>query len=82
MSSIAMLGEGQNITEANHVIFFTQCLDGNKYYQAVGRCWRYPQKKVVKIHLLFGGSFDRRVYEHACEAVDLKTLDWVKELEQ
>ncbi len=76
MSSIAMLGEGQNVTEANHVIFFTQCLDHTKYYQAVGRCWRYPQKRVVKVHLLFGNRFDRKIYEHACGAIDLKGDDW------
>ena len=77
LSSISMLGEGQNVTEANHVIFLTQCLDQTKYYQAVGRCWRYPQDKTVKIHLLFGGMFDRKVYEHACGATELRTLTWI-----
>ena len=76
LSSVSMLGEGQNVTEANHVIFFTHCLDHTKYYQAMGRCWRYPQRKIVKIHLLFGNMFDRKVYEHACGAVDINTLEW------
>ncbi len=76
LSSISMLGEGQNVTEANHVIFFGQCMDHTKYYQAIGRCWRYPQSKEVNVHLLFGNKFDRKVYEHACGAIDLKSLDW------
>jgi len=77
LSSIAMLGEGQNVTEANHVIFFSQCMDNTKYYQAIGRCWRYPQSRIVNVHLLFGSLFDRKVYEHACDKVNLKTLKWV-----
>lgn len=76
MSSIGMLGEGQNVTEANHVIFFTQCLDSKKYYQAIGRCRRYPQKKVVNVYLLFGSMYDRKVYEDACGAADMSGLDW------
>lgn len=76
LSSISMLGEGQNVTEANHVIFLTHCLDHTKYYQAVGRCWRYPQKKTVKVHLVFGNNFERKVYEHACKGPDLKGYDW------
>jgi superfamily II DNA or RNA helicase len=78
LSSIGMLGEGHNVTEANHVIFFAQNLDGTKYYQAIGRCWRYPQEKTVKIHLLFAGDFDRAIYEHACGGTDIRTLDWKK----
>lgn len=78
LSSISMLGEGQNVTEANHIIFFTQCLDHTRYYQAIGRCWRYPQNKKVKVHLLFGCPFDRKVYEHACGAIEIKALSWDK----
>lgn len=76
LSSITMLGEGQNITEANHVIFFTHTTDPTKYYQAVGRCWRYPQKKDVHVHLLFGGMFDRSVYVHACSNESIDTYTW------
>jgi len=76
LSSINMLGEGQNVTEANHIIFFTQCSDHTRYYQAIGRCWRYPQVKNVKVHLLFGSRFDRTVYEHACGATDLRSVTW------
>jgi len=65
------------MTEANHVIFFSQCMDNTKYYQAIGRCWRYPQSRIVNVHLLFGSLFDRKVYEHACDKVNLKTLKWV-----
>ena len=82
MSSIGMLGEGQNITEANHIIFFTQCLDAKKYYQAIGRCRRYPQKKVVNVYLLFVSLFDRKVYEHACGAANMDGLDWYDLLDQ
>jgi len=81
LSSVGMLGEGQNVTEANHVIFLTNCLDSNKYYQGIGRCWRYPQKKTVNVHLLFGGSFDRKIYEHACGTTNLKDADWSKEFQ-
>jgi superfamily II DNA or RNA helicase len=76
LSSITMLGEGQNVTEANHVIFLTQCLDPNKYHQAIGRCWRYPQNKVTEVHLLYGTKFDQKVYEHACGVGDIKTNNW------
>lgn len=82
MSSINMLGEGQNVTESNHVIFFTQCPDPVKYYQAVGRCWRYPQKKKVHVHLIFSTLFDRKVYEHACGTTNLKNEPWLELLSQ
>lgn len=78
LSSITMLGEGQNITEATQVIFFGQNMDHTKYYQGIGRLWRYPQSKTVKVHLLFGNKFDQAIYEHACGTVDLKALDWQK----
>lgn len=77
LSSIAMLGEGQNVTEANHVIFFSHSLDHTRYYQAVGRCWRYPQEKPVHIHLIFAGRFERIMYEHACGATDLRSYNWL-----
>ena len=82
LSSIAIFGEGQNCTEANHVIFFTQMLDGSKYYQAIGRAWRYPQNKEVQVHLFFCGQFDLRVYEHACMAGDIREYDWHEVLEE
>jgi len=78
LTSIVMGGEGQNITEGNHVIFFTHTLDHTKYYQAIGRCWRYPQKKTVHVHLIFAGQFERKVYEHACNATDLRSYDWLE----
>lgn len=77
LSSISMLGEGQNVPEANHVIFFTPPSKESAYYQGIGRCWRYPQSKIVNIHLLFGCAFDRKVYEHACGVIDLEGEDWV-----
>ena len=81
LSSINMLGEGQNVTEANHIIFFTQTKSKVKYYQAIGRCHRYPQHKPVHIHLLFGSEFDKAIYEHAC-GNDIKALDWIGMLNQ
>jgi len=82
LSSIAMLGEGHNVTEANHVIFLSHCLESSKYYQAVGRCWRYPQEKTVHVHLVFGGLFDQKVYEYACSGEDFGKLDWIDLLHQ
>ena len=79
MSSTNMLGEGHNVTEANHVIFFSQMLDANKYHQGIGRCWRYPQEKEIHVFLLFGCLFDRLIYEHACGNKNLETENW-KEL--
>lgn len=78
LSSIAMLGEGQNVTEANHVVFFSHNLDPTKYYQAIGRCWRYPQNKIVNVHLIFGNEFEKMVYFHACGSIDIKSQDWMK----
>jgi superfamily II DNA or RNA helicase len=82
LSSIGMLGEGQNITEANHVIFFTQCMDSTKYHQAIGRAWRPPQNKPVHVHLLFAGMFDQQTYIHACGGQDISKLNWVKMLKE
>ena len=83
LSSISMLGEGQNVTEANHVIFLTHGLDSTKYYQAVGRCWRYPQQRTVNVHLIFGENYDREVYKAACVPdSDFKSADWLDLLSQ
>lgn len=69
ISSINMLGEGHNITEANNVVFLSHCLESAKYIQAVGRCWRYPQDKVVNIHLIFRCKIEVEMYKHACKNV-------------
>lgn len=76
LSSVQMLGEGHNVTEANHVIFLTNMLDKNKYYQAIGRCWRYPQKKPVYIHYMFNSELDRKIKEHADQTYDIENADW------
>ena len=76
LSSITMLGEGHNVTEANHVIFLSSILDANKYYQAIGRCHRYPQKKTVYVHHLFNSEFDETVYKHSQGQTDLTELNW------
>lgn len=78
ISSIAMLGEGHNITEANHIISLSTFLDENKYYQAIGRCHRYPQSKPVYVHHLFNSAFDKAIYEHSLGKVNLSEMDWEK----
>ena len=80
LSSVVMLGEGHNVTEANHVIFLTTMLDQNKYYQAIGRCWRYPQNKNVYVYNLFNSELDEKIYESAFEKCDLMTCDLEKAL--
>ena len=82
LSSIAMLGEGHNVTEANHVIFLSTFLENNKYYQAIGRCHRYPQNKPVYVHYLFNSSLDQKIYEHSQGNVDLSLLNWEKLLRE
>ena len=78
ISSIAMLGEGHNISEANHIISLSTFLDENKYYQAIGRCHRYPQNKPVYVHHLFNSAFDKAIYEHSLGKVNLAKMDWEK----
>jgi superfamily II DNA or RNA helicase len=82
LSSVAMLGEGHNITEANHIITLTPFLDANKYKQIVGRCHRYPQNKPVYIHHLFNSGFDRGIYSHSLGDIDLAESDWMKLLRE
>ncbi len=76
LSSIAMLGEGHNVTEANHVIFLSTFSDQNKYYQAIGRCHRYPQDKTVYVHHLFNSDFDRAIFDHSKNLLDISLLKW------
>ena len=76
LSSIAMLGEGHNVTEANHIIFLTSNMDANKYYQALGRCWRYPQSKTVNVHYLFNSMLDKKIHEHSQGTTNLVNLNW------
>jgi len=80
LSSISMLGEGHNVTEANHVIFLSNYLDKNKYYQAIGRCHRFPQKKPVFTYYLFNSKFEKYMYDHANGKVDISTIDWASAL--
>jgi superfamily II DNA or RNA helicase len=76
LSSIAMLGEGHNVTEANHVIFLSTFLENNKYYQAIGRCHRYPQNKPVYVHYLFNSALDKAIHNHSQGNIDLSLLHW------
>lgn len=52
LGSIKMIGEGHNITEANHIFFLRYPKNHEEFMQALGRCHRYPQKKHVYVHLL------------------------------
>ena len=76
ISSTAMLGEGHNVTEANHVIFLSSMSDPNKYYQAIGRIARYPQKKKMYVHHLFNSEMDQKIYEYSKGNCNLSYLDW------
>ena len=82
LSSVVMLGEGHNITEANHIITLTPFLDANKYKQVIGRCHRYPQNKPVFIHHLFNSGFDKAIYSHSLGEIDLGESDWLKLLRE
>jgi len=76
LSSVAMLGEGHNVTEANHIIFLTTMTDRNKYYQAIGRCWRYPQNKNVYIYNMFNSKLDEKIYESSYGKTKLIDINW------
>lgn len=76
LSSVEMLGEGHNITEANHIIFLSSNITINKYKQAVGRCHRYPQEKTVYVHTLFNSQLDRKIFEHGMGKINLEQEDW------
>lgn len=76
ISAPSMLGEGHNITEANHVIFLAPQLHEDKYEQTIGRCWRYPQEKQVYIHHLFNSSLEKKYYEYVMGEIELEDIDW------
>lgn len=52
LGSIGMLGEGQNITEGNHLTFIGNPNNAEQFKQAVGRLRRFPQEKQVYLHIL------------------------------
>lgn len=76
ISSISMLGEGHNVTEANHVIFLSSISDPNKQYQAIGRCHRYPQTKPVYVHYLFNSEMDQKIHDYSQGKCNLSYLNW------
>ena len=76
LSSVEMLGEGHNVTEANHIIFLTNMSYKNKYYQAIGRCWRYPQKLNVYIYNMFNSQLDEEIYKKAYYNSNLMNINW------
>jgi len=81
LSSTNMLGEGHNITEANHVIFFSHCTNKNRYHQGIGRCHRYPQEKPVHVFLLFTSHFDKNIYDYAYnKAESVYISEWKEHL--
>lgn len=52
LGSIGMLGEGQNITEGNHLVFIGNPNNAEQYKQALGRIRRFPQEKQVYVHII------------------------------
>lgn len=58
LGSNGMLSEGHNITEANNIIFLRYPTKGDIFKQSIGRCNRYPQQKVVKVHYIFYNNFE------------------------
>jgi superfamily II DNA or RNA helicase len=76
LSSTAMLGEGHNITEANHIIFLSAMGDPNKYVQAIGRIARYPQKKKMYIHYLFNSEMDQKIHQYSKGECNLAYTNW------
>jgi len=59
IGSIAMLSEGHNITWANHILMFRYPKEPEAFLQAFGRCHRFPQKKIVYVHLIWSCSLER-----------------------
>jgi SNF2 family DNA or RNA helicase len=82
LSSVIMLAQGHNLPEANHVIIMTQSSNPTTYKQAIGRCHRYPQSKVVHVHYLFSSGLDRYMYElsSGVELIQDCTFDKLREL--
>jgi superfamily II DNA or RNA helicase len=61
LGSIGMLSEGHNVTEGNHILFVSYPSKYEKFYQALGRLHRYPQKKTVYVHILAASLFDELI---------------------
>lgn len=81
LSSVQMLAQGHNLPEANHVVILTQCTNPTTYKQAIGRCHRYPQSKIVHVHYLFSSGVDRFMYELAMgKIIDTLTFGILRQL--
>ena len=52
LATVASGGTGLNITEANHVLFLDRWFNPFVYAQAMDRCHRIGQKKLVKIEFI------------------------------
>lgn len=58
LTSYKMMGEGHNLPEANHIIYFTACPTINSRHQTIGRCQRFKQSKQVFLHILCVSPLD------------------------
>lgn len=52
IGSVEMLSEGHNITCANNIVFARYPSRPEEFMQALGRCHRFPQKKMVHVHMI------------------------------
>ncbi|HLH51727.1 MAG TPA: helicase-related protein [Roseiarcus sp.] len=68
----SVAGMGLNWQHAARMIFVGRSFSYEDWYQAVRRCWRFGQKRAVKIHLIvaegeeqIGRVIDRKAEDHA-----------------
>lgn len=68
----AMCGYGLDWSHCSHMAFVGRSYSYETWYQAVRRCWRFGQKKPVKVHLIvaegeaeIGRILDRKADDHA-----------------
>lgn len=58
LTSYKMMGEGHNLPEANHIIYYSACSSKNIKMQTIGRCQRFHQKRQVYLHILCSSPID------------------------
>lgn len=68
----SMLGYGLNWQHCARMVFAGRSYSYESYYQAVRRCWRFGQKRPVKVHIVvaegeseIGRVIDRKAEDHA-----------------
>lgn len=61
LSSFRTMIEGYNLSEANHIIFYSPpCKEYRK--QCINRCHRYPQSKKVYTYTLYGSILEKQFF--------------------